>query len=91
MGLSEIFGSRWNLLIFPVLIDDHGVWHVTNESVELCLELANLLHVENITKKAVASCTIILRIGIRFIHWFFKKGELRDVSRGATPWIYRLA
>tara|TARA_B100000579_G_scaffold373987_1_gene337927 strand:- start:47 stop:421 length:375 start_codon:yes stop_codon:yes gene_type:complete len=91
VGLGKIFGSRWNLLILTILVDNHGLRHITDESVQLCLELLNLFHVQDIAKKAVASCAIILRIGIRFIHWFFKKGELRDFSRGATPWIYRLA
>ena len=68
MRLGKIFGSRRDLLILSILIDNHGVRHVPHERIQLGIDPPDLLRIEDFAKKAVASRVIIRRVGIGPIH-----------------------
>ena len=88
MRLGEIFGSRRDLLILSILIDNHGVRHVPHERIQLGIDPPDLLRIEDFAKKAVASRIIIHRVGIGPIHRCSTKTSFRFSSRGASPRVY---
>ena len=68
MWLSQILGAGRDLLVFSILVDNHGVWHRADKVLQFGVEFPDLPGIQNVPKKAVALRMIICSAAIGFHH-----------------------